>query len=62
MKIELHEAFKVDNHYLQVAAALQSSSRPLKFSNNSLIEDGNLQFNGRIYVLAEGDLKKTILQ
>ena len=42
--------------------ALQSGHIYLKFVNYTLTKYGVLQFNGRIYVPDESDLKKIILQ
>ena len=62
LEIKFHKALKVDNHFLQVVASLQSNNITLKFSKYVLNNNGIIQFDRRIYVRTEGDLKKNILQ
>ena len=40
LKVKFQEAFRLDNHFQQVAAALQSGIIHVKFSKYSMIEDG----------------------
>ena len=62
LKIRLHEDLRGYEHYLQVEAMLQLDRNTLKFKNYALTKDGTLQFQDRIYVPSENNLKKIILQ